>query len=73
MAELRVERKRPRVWLWIVLLLLVALLVWAIVELFGGEDSTVIEDNPVGAQVAPDSPAPASLPVIAFGTGPASG
>ena len=33
MAELRVERKRPHIWRWIVLLLLVALLVWAIVEL----------------------------------------
>lgn len=58
MAELRVERKRPHIWRWIVLLLLVALLVWAIVELFGGEDSTVIEDNPVGAMSAPASPAP---------------
>lgn len=49
MADLRVERKRPSIWRWIVLLLLVALLVWAIVELFGGESATVIEDGPVGA------------------------
>jgi hypothetical protein len=56
-AELRVERKRPHIWRWIVLLLLVALLVWAIVELFGGEDSTVIEDSPVGAMSAPPSSA----------------
>lgn len=59
MAELRVERKRPNIWRWIVLLLLVALLVWAIVELFGGEESTVIEDNPVGASAAPSHSAPA--------------
>ena len=55
MAELRVERKRPHIWRWIVLLLLVALLVWAIVELFGGEDSTVIEGSPAGALAAPPS------------------
>ena len=59
MAELRVERKRPNIWRWIVLLLLVALLVWAIVELFGGEESTVIEDNPVGALIG--SPASATV------------
>ena len=62
MAELRVERKRPNIWRWIVLLLLVALLVWAIVELFGGEESTVIEDNPVGALIGPPAPAVASPP-----------
>jgi hypothetical protein len=56
-AELRVERKRPHIWRWIVLLLLIALLVWAIVELFGGEDSTVIEDSPAGAMAAPSTPA----------------
>ena len=59
-AELRVERKRPNIWRWIVLLLLVALLVWAIVELFGGEESTVIEDNPVGALSDPPESAASS-------------
>ncbi|HEX6925803.1 MAG TPA: hypothetical protein VF167_10235 [Longimicrobiaceae bacterium] len=62
MAELRVERKRPNVWRWIVLLLLIALLVWAIVELFGGEDSSVIESNPVGARSTPGVVAPDSSP-----------
>lgn len=57
MAELRVERKRPHIWRWIVLLLLVALLVWALVELFGGDDSAVIEDRPIGAMNAPAAPA----------------
>lgn len=55
MAELRVERKRPNIWRWIVLLILIALLVWALVELFGGQDGAVIEDNPVGALWSPDS------------------
>lgn len=58
MAELRVERRRPHIWRWIVLLLLVALLVWAILELFGGNEATVIEDAPVGAMGAPPSPTP---------------
>lgn len=62
MAELRVERKRPRVWRWIVLLLLIALLVWAIVELFGGEDSTVIEGSPAGAMIAPSAPSQQASP-----------
>ena len=61
-AELRVERKRPNVWRWIVLLLLMALLLWAIVELFGGEDSSVIESNPVGARSIPGMAAPDSSP-----------
>jgi hypothetical protein len=61
-AELRVERKRPNIWRWIVLLILVALLVWALVEFFGREEATVIEDNPVGAlrgqaELAPSLPA----------------
>jgi hypothetical protein len=55
-AELRVERKRPNIWRWIVLLVLVALLVWALVELFGGSESEVIEETPVGALLTPPSP-----------------
>lgn len=46
MAEIKVERKRPSVWRWVVLLLIVALLVWAIVELFGGGDSPSTESAP---------------------------
>ena len=53
MAELRVERKRPNIWRWIVLLVLIALLVWALVELFGSDDSEVLEASPAGALRAP--------------------
>lgn len=61
MAELRVERKRPNIWRWIVLLVLVALLVWALVELFGGSESEVIEETPVGA-LLPPTPLPLAVP-----------
>ena len=60
MAELRMERKRPNIWRWIVLLVLVALLVWALVELFGGTESEVIEETPVGALL---TPAPVSVAI----------
>ena len=60
MAELRVERKRPNIWRWIVLLVLVALLVWALVELFGGSESEVIEETPVGALLSL-SPVPSAV------------
>ena len=54
MAELRVERKRPSIWRWIVLLLIIALLVWAIVELFGVGDSTApTNESPQPSVVAP--------------------
>lgn len=57
MAELRVERKRPSIWRWVVLLLIVAFLVWAVVELFGGGDAPPAENapDPVAATAA-DAP-----------------
>jgi hypothetical protein len=60
-AELRVERKRPNIWRWIVLLVLIALLVWALVELFGGSEAEVIEETPVGAMLSP-APVLTALP-----------
>ena len=54
MAELSVERRRPNIWRWIVLLVILAVVVWALVEHFGGEPVEVIEERPVGAlRVAP--------------------
>lgn len=46
MAEIKVERKRPSVWRWVVLLLIVALLVWVMVELFGGDQTPATESAP---------------------------
>ena len=54
MAELRVERKRPSIWRWIVLLLIIALLVWAIVELLGvGDTAAPANDTPQPSVVTP--------------------
>ena len=70
MAELRVERKRPNIWRWIVLLVLIAIVVWALVELFGGAQPEQIEETPAGASVAPEiSPAPASAAPPPVGDG----
>lgn len=69
MAELRVERKRPSIWRWIVLLLIIALLVWAIVELFGGGRTTAPPDqSPQPSVVTPlVGGAPAISPTLYLG------
>jgi len=59
-AELRVERKRPNIWRWIVLLVLIAIVVWALVELFGAGVPGQLDETPAGASIAPEiSPPPA--------------
>jgi hypothetical protein len=56
-AELRVVQKRPNIWPWIVLLVVTAILVWALVEYYGGENTEVIEERPVGAlRIPPPMP-----------------
>ena len=42
MADINVERKGPSIWPWIVGLLVLALLIWALVEMFGGQDDTTV-------------------------------
>lgn len=38
MADINVERKGPSIWPWIIGLIVLALLIWALVEMFGGDD-----------------------------------
>lgn len=46
MAEIRVERKRTRVWPWILGLLVAALLIWAITEAMDNDrNEAVATDN----------------------------
>lgn len=52
MAEINVERKRPSVWPWIIGLLVLALLIWALVGLFGSEEE--VAQEPIGATPAPE-------------------
>jgi hypothetical protein len=37
-ADINVERKGPSIWPWIVGLIVLALLIWALVEMFGRDD-----------------------------------
>jgi hypothetical protein len=54
MAEINVERKGPSIWPWIIGLIVLALLIWALMELFGNRDSEVVEGEPVAT--APATP-----------------
>jgi hypothetical protein len=53
MAEISVERKGPKIWPWIIGLIVLALLIWALMELFGRNDPGVVEGEP--AAMAPAS------------------
>jgi len=39
-ADINVERKSPSVWPWIVGLIVLALLIWALLEMFGRDTAT---------------------------------
>lgn len=55
MNEIRIEKKKSPTWLWWVLgLILVILIVWAIVEAMD-DDEPEIEERPVVLQPAPDA------------------
>jgi hypothetical protein len=60
MADIDVERKGPSIWPWIIGLIILALLIWALVELFG-EDEAEVAEAPVPAVVSP-GPVPADPP-----------
>jgi hypothetical protein len=44
-AEIRVERKRRPVWLWVVALVIVALLAWAAYDYFVADDSAIRQED----------------------------
>lgn len=56
MADINVERKGPSIWPWIIGLLVLALLIWALAELLGDDDDIV--EAPVPAVVEPTAVAP---------------
>lgn len=43
-ADINVERKGPSVWPWVVGLLVLALLIWALVEMFEGDAEPALND-----------------------------
>jgi hypothetical protein len=65
-ADINVERKGPSVWPWIVGLLVLALLIWALVEMFGGRAEPTVTspatEAPVIGPTPPQEQAPAMLP-----------
>lgn len=36
MAEIDIQKKKPSTWLWIIGLIVLALLIWLLIEMFGG-------------------------------------
>ena len=44
MADINVERKGPSVWPWVIGLLVLALLIWALVEMFDGGAEPMLTD-----------------------------
>lgn len=58
MAEIKVERKSPSVWPWVIGLLILALLVWGLTELLTGESEPVLTDSADSAVTETAEPAP---------------
>jgi hypothetical protein len=63
MTGIKVERKGPSVWPWIAGLVALALLIWALMELFGRNAPEVLEDEPI---VAAPRQGPPSLELRVF-------
>lgn len=40
MAEIDIQKKKPSTWLWIIGLIVLALLIWLLIEMFGGGGTT---------------------------------
>jgi hypothetical protein len=58
MADIKVERKGPSIWPWIVGLVVLALLVWALMQLFGRKEPGEVKGQPVAT-------APLAAPLLA--------
>lgn len=58
MADIRVERKGRSVWPWIVGLVVLALLIWAVMEMVEGNQAEMVDEDPVatGAPAAGQAP-----------------
>lgn len=78
MADIDIERKGPSIWPWIIGLLILALLVWGLVEMMGDDedevdaDEAAVVEEPLEPAPPPVTTAPAAamLPVAAILAGP---
>ncbi|WP_242929140.1 hypothetical protein [Pontibacter vulgaris] len=55
MAEINIERKKKPVWPWILLILILALLGWAIYELTNDRNEVEADDAPTTGIILPDT------------------
>lgn len=63
MADIDVERKKTSIWPWVLGLLLLAGLLWAVMEMLGDDDDdAVVTEQPT--VVAPDSPTAAPMAAV---------
>lgn len=53
MAEIHVEERGPGVWPWIVGLMILAVMVWAVAELVGGDSGIVVGPPAEAVEGAP--------------------
>lgn len=65
MADINIEKKRGKGWIWLVALALLALLVWVIAEAFDGPDEVEGDDSALRAPaMAPAAQAPVPVLVV---------
>lgn len=69
MADINIERRGPGVWPWIIGLLVLALLIWGLVEMFGNDGEPAVVD-PLADTVIVDNSGAAAVPPV---PGPAPG
>lgn len=53
MAEIEVQRRGPTVWPWVIGLIVLALLIWALTEVLGDEEPEVPVQEPAAGSVQP--------------------
>jgi hypothetical protein len=66
MAEIDVERKGPSIWPWIIGLVVLALLIWLLVELFDDDTDELIIDDPIATDTFGVQPAPIATGDVAL-------
>ena len=56
MAEIKIERKKKPVWLWLLLLVIIALIAWGLYKFTDEPDAMEADEAPTTGQVIPAPP-----------------